>query len=51
MREIAQVPGLFCSHPSEISDEKMQRTLETEPGIYLVAKAAIGLSAWPFYLF
>ncbi|MBA3721419.1 MAG: GNAT family N-acetyltransferase [Parachlamydiaceae bacterium] len=41
-REIAQEPGLFCSMPSELTDENVVNTISTfiknKKGIYLVAE-------------
>lgn len=41
-REIAQELGLFCSHPSELTDERTQNTilafLKDKKGVYLVAE-------------
>lgn len=41
-RQIAQVPGFFCSEPSELSDEKVASTiaafLKHKKGVYLVAE-------------
>lgn len=37
-REIAQVPGFFCSLPSELSEESVKKTIESPLGIYLIAE-------------
>ncbi len=37
-QEIAQVPGYFCSLPSEISEEKVRQTIESLQDGYLVAE-------------
>lgn len=43
-KEIAKTPGYFCSHPSELREEKVVTTIrmlsESEKGIYLVAELA-----------
>lgn len=37
-QEIAQEPGYFCSHPSELNEENVRQTIESPHGIYLVAE-------------
>ncbi len=41
-QEIAQVPGYFCSQPSELSEENVKKTIsnidENGDGVYLVAE-------------
>lgn len=37
-QDIAQEPGLFCSEPSELSEESVRKTIQSPKGIYLVAE-------------